>query len=203
LHFPSAPATGYWLAAADGGISSFGTAPFLGSMAGHRLDSPVVGMASIPGVRAGYYEVAADGGIFGFGSVNFFGSMGGQHLKAPIVGMALGPDVTGGYYEVASDGGVFVFGDAPFLGSMAGHHLDAPIVGLTLAQTSPPPAIGWFPLTEGCLPSAVPRSSDQRSRQPRVGHGGHGQWTWLRAGERNERKRQLLRRCGGAVYRAE
>ncbi len=117
-------ATGYWEAAADGGIFSFGTAPFLGSMAAQSLNAPVVGMASIPGGSAGYYEVAADGGVFGFGVARFFGSMGGEHLNAPIVGMALGPDITGGYYEVASDGGVFAFGDAPFLGSMAAKHLD-------------------------------------------------------------------------------
>lgn len=132
-------ATGYWETAADGGIFSFGSAPFLGSMAAHPLNAPIVGMASIPGGSAGYYEVAADGGMFGFGVARFFGSMGGDRLNAPIVGMALGPDITGGYYEVASDGGVFAFGDAPFLGSMAGKHLDAPIVGMALAETGAQP----------------------------------------------------------------
>jgi hypothetical protein len=45
--------TGYWLAAKDGGVFSFGTAPFEGSMGGTRLNAPVVGIAtfasSVPG----------------------------------------------------------------------------------------------------------------------------------------------------------
>lgn len=137
-HLSTVAATGYWEASADGGIFSFGTAPFLGSMAGHVLNAPVVGMVSVPGGTAQYYEVAGDGGIFTFGSAPFYGSMGGQPLNAPVVGMALGPDINGGYYEVSSDGGVFTFGDAPFLGSMGGQPLNAPVVGMAVSQTSPP-----------------------------------------------------------------
>ena len=37
---------GYWLVAADGGVFAFGDAPFLGSMAGHHLNAPVVGIAA-------------------------------------------------------------------------------------------------------------------------------------------------------------
>jgi hypothetical protein len=37
---------GYWLVAADGGVFSFGDAPFLGSMGGQHLGSPVVGIAA-------------------------------------------------------------------------------------------------------------------------------------------------------------
>lgn len=37
---------GYWLAAADGGVFSFGSAPFEGSMGGHTMDAPVVGIAT-------------------------------------------------------------------------------------------------------------------------------------------------------------
>jgi hypothetical protein len=36
---------GYWEVAADGGIFTFGTAGFFGSMGGKSLDAPVVGMA--------------------------------------------------------------------------------------------------------------------------------------------------------------
>jgi hypothetical protein len=36
---------GYWLAGADGGVFTFGVAPFRGSMAGKPLDAPVVGIA--------------------------------------------------------------------------------------------------------------------------------------------------------------
>jgi hypothetical protein len=37
---------GYRLAAADGGVFSFGTAPFEGSMAGTALAGPIVGIAT-------------------------------------------------------------------------------------------------------------------------------------------------------------
>ena len=43
---PSADGGGYWLVGADGGVFAFGDAPFLGSMAGHRLASPVAGIAA-------------------------------------------------------------------------------------------------------------------------------------------------------------
>jgi hypothetical protein len=124
--------------ASDGGIFSFGNAPFLGSMGGKHLNAPVVGMAydqsggylGVGGEQPlpGYWEVASDGGIFSFGDAPFYGSMGGTHLNSPIVGMALDA-TTGGYWEVAADGGVFAF-DAPFLGSLGGTHLSSPIVGM-------------------------------------------------------------------------
>ena len=120
--------SGYWEVASDGGIFSFGTAAFVGSMGGQHLNAPIVGMAATPD-GAGYWEVASDGGIFSFGTAAFVGSMGGQHLNAPIVGMAAAPDGAG-YWEVASDGGIFSFGTAAFVGSMGGQHLNVPIVGM-------------------------------------------------------------------------
>ena len=117
---------GYYLAAADGGVFSFGV-PYLGSMSGIALNKPVAGMAATPN-GAGYYLVAADGGVFSFG-VPFFGSipMSVKALNKPVVGMQAVPG--GGYYLVAVDGGVFSFG-VPFLGSTAGDALSAAIVGI-------------------------------------------------------------------------
>lgn len=40
-----APAGGYWEAAKDSGIFSFGDATFSGSMGGKALNQPIVGMA--------------------------------------------------------------------------------------------------------------------------------------------------------------
>jgi hypothetical protein len=137
----TSPDAGYWEVAADGGIFSFGNAPFLGSMGAKHLNAPVVGMTidqsggdlGFDGEppRPGYWEVASDGGIFSFGDAQFYGSMGGTHLNSPIVGMAL-DTATGGYWEVAADGGVFSF-NAPFFGSLGGVHLSSPIVGMAEA----------------------------------------------------------------------
>ena len=126
---PAAAFPGYRLAASDGGIFSFGGAPFCGSTGGRRLNAPVVGIAQ-SAVSGGYWEVASDGGIFAFGGAGFYGSMGGHHLNRPIVAMAATPDGRG-YWEVASDGGIFAFGDARFYGSMGGQHLNKPVVGMT------------------------------------------------------------------------
>jgi hypothetical protein len=107
----SIAAQGYWEVASDGGIFSYGSAPFYGSTGNIRLNQPIVGMATDP-ATGGYWFVAADGGIFSF-NAPFYGSMGGKRLNAPIVGMAATPD-GGGYWFVAADGGVFSFGDAKF-----------------------------------------------------------------------------------------
>ena len=120
---------GYWLVGSDGGIFSFGTAAFHGSMGSTPLQRPVV--AITPTLTGnGYWLVASDGGIFSFGDSTYYGSLPAlgfhpsgsgvpQSLNAPIVGMV--PSFTGhGYFMVASDGGVFAFGDAKFAGSCPG-----------------------------------------------------------------------------------
>ncbi len=119
---------GYWEVASDGGIFSFGTAHFYGSMGGTHLNAPIVGIASTQD-GAGYWEVANDGGVFAFGDAHFYGSMGGRPLNAPIVAMASTLN-GGGYWLVAKDGGVFAFGDAHFYGSMGDAHLNQPIVNI-------------------------------------------------------------------------
>ena len=137
---------GYWLAATDGGMFSFGDAQFYGSMGDQRLNAPVVGMAAHPFLE-GYWLVATDGGVFSFGSSGFFGSTGDIKLVSPIVGIA--PSHTGlGYYLVAADGGVFAFGDAVFRGSMGGQRLNKPIVGMAVT----PSGNGyWLVATDGGL----------------------------------------------------
>jgi hypothetical protein len=123
------PAPRYWMVATDGGVFAFGNAGFYGSMGGHPLNKPIVGMATTPD-GGGYWLVASDGGIFGFGDAGFYGSMGGRPLNKPIVGMASTFD-GGGYWLVASDGGIFTFGDARFFGSTGAIHLNQPIVGMS------------------------------------------------------------------------
>jgi hypothetical protein len=120
------PPHGYWLVGSDGGIFSFGTAPFYGSTGSLRLQRPVVGIVPTPD-HHGYWLDASDGGVFAFGDAGFYGSIPGLGLRpagsglpnslaAPIVGMVSSTD-GGGYYMVASDGGIFAFGDARFYGA--------------------------------------------------------------------------------------
>ena len=119
--------TGYVLVGSDGGVFTFGTARFFGSLAGHALNKPIVGLALRP-QRDGYWLAAADGGVFTFGAAPFHGSRGGHPLNKPVVGIAAAPDGNG-YTLFAADGGVFTFGSAAFVGSMGGETLAAPVVG--------------------------------------------------------------------------
>jgi len=124
---PLAP-VGYWLAASDGGVFSFGDAAFHGSTGAMVLNRPVVGMAATPD-GGGYWLVASDGGVFSFGDAAFHGSTGDRVLNSPVVGMAATPD-GGGYWLVAADGGVFTFGDATFHGSTGDRVLASPVVDM-------------------------------------------------------------------------
>ncbi len=136
-------ATGYRMAAADGGVFSF-CEPFYGSMGGHALNRPIVGMAATPD-GGGYWLVASDGGVFSFGDAAFYGSTGAMRLNRPIVGLAATPDGRG-YWLVASDGGVFTFGDAAFYGSAGSFNLDAPVVGIS---ASPDGGGYWLAASDG------------------------------------------------------
>lgn len=97
----AAAGSGYWVAAADGGVFSYGNAHFFGSLASIRLVQPVVGIASAPAAD-GYWLAAGDGGVFNFGNAAFHGSWGGRPLNAPIVGLAATPTGSG-YWLVAAD----------------------------------------------------------------------------------------------------
>jgi hypothetical protein len=169
---------GYWLASADGGVFSYGTAAFLGAAADHPLNAPVVGFATDP--DAGYWLASADGGVFSFG-VPFAGSAGGQHLNRAVVDMAATPDGAG-YWLAAGDGGVFAFGTAGWFGSTGGSRLNSPIVAMAAA----PDGLGyWLVAGDGgvfAFGSAGWFGSlgDQRLNRPIVAmaptHDGLGYW---------------------------
>jgi hypothetical protein len=127
----TATGQGAWVAGTDGSVWSFGDAGSFGSLAGRRLNKPIVGMTPTT-TGLGYWMVASDGGIFSFGDASFKGSTGSLRLNKPIVGMAATP-TGGGYWLVASDGGVFSFGDARFYGSTGSIRLAQPIVGMAVA----------------------------------------------------------------------
>ena len=116
-HSGALPPGGYWLVASDGGIFSFGNAPFLGSTGCIVLDKPVVGMVVSPDTTtAGDSSACLPQDQEPSGSYN------------------LPP---GGYTMVASDGGVFTFGNAPFAGSLPGSAISvSDVVGIALYRAS-------------------------------------------------------------------
>ena len=121
---PATEPSGYWLAADDGGLFSFGV-PFLGSATGQA--QPVGAFAASPG-GIGYQLATASGTVLPFGShPACTGSVAPTH---PVVAMAAAPGGRG-CWLAASDGGVFAFGpQAPFLGSAGALHLNQPVVGM-------------------------------------------------------------------------
>jgi hypothetical protein len=124
---------GYWLVTADGGIFTFGDAPYAGSTGDQSLNQPIVGMASTP-TGLGYWLAARDGGVFAFGDAAFHGSAGDVPLNQPIVGIAAHPGGKG-YWLVAADGGIFAFGEAAFWGSTGKLTLGQPIVAIAASPT--------------------------------------------------------------------
>ncbi len=127
--------SGYWLAAADGGVDSFGQVTFYGSEGGQSLNAPMVGIASTKDGK-GYWEVGGDGGVFAFGDAVYHGGLGGTQLSGAIVGMAVTAD-GGGYWLVGSDGAVYAFGDAAFEGSCYSFGgCGTPIVGVAADHAS-------------------------------------------------------------------
>jgi hypothetical protein len=125
---PVAANEGFWLLGKDGGVFSFGTAQFVGSIGHLGGARQIVSMAADPD-RTGYWFVGADGGIYAY-KAPFWGAPTNIKLTKPIVGMAATPSGKG-YWLVASDGGMFSYGDAGFYGSTGSIVLNKPIVGMT------------------------------------------------------------------------
>ncbi len=173
------PPSGYWMAAADGGVFAFGDAPFYGSLGAIRLASPVVGIATTP-AYAGYWMVAKDGGVFAFGDAGFFGSAAERRPQTPVVGMA--PTPTGlGYWVVTAGGEVFNFGDAAAFGPVSLRRGDT-AVGIAASPTG---RGIWVATAAGEVFASGDAGSfgsarDLRLAQPVVGiaptAGGQGYW---------------------------
>jgi len=143
--FPGLP--GYWLVASDGGVFSFGSAPFAGSTGGLRLARPVASLLPRPTGR-GYWLAAADGGVFAFGDAPFLGSAASRPpASAPVVAI-VGTPTGGGYWLVAADGAVYTFGDATYWGRADPRVLHAPVVG---AAASPSGLGYWLVAADGAV----------------------------------------------------
>ena len=120
---------GYYVLGSDGGIFSFGKAPFHGSVPGLNLGAKVTALRlASTKTGAGYHILGADGGIFTFGDAEFLGSVPGLNLGVEVQALDLQRTASGkGYWILGADGGVFSFGDADFFGSVPG-------LGITTAK---------------------------------------------------------------------
>jgi hypothetical protein len=138
---------GYDLVGSDGGVYSYGSAPFDGSVysygngsSQHWFGGNIVG-ASSNAAGTGYYLASNNAVVCGFGSVNVY-VLATNTVWSPgnycwvqannvsnIVGVVANPNGSG-YWLVGSDGGVFSYAGAQFYGSEGGQHLNAPIVAM-------------------------------------------------------------------------
>jgi hypothetical protein len=119
----NASSPSYWEVASDGGIFSFGHAPFYGSLGGQTLAAPVVGLAATPD-GGGYWEVEANGDVFDFGNA----SPSRQNLTGTVAVSPLGDS---SYLEAGTDGSVILQGGtfATYTAGSSFPH-NEPIVGL-------------------------------------------------------------------------
>ena len=130
ISMPNPSPQGYWMAAADGGIFSFGV-HFFGSQSGTAGLQPIVGMAAVPGGQGGYNLAETTGGVFGDGPrASDCSGVKGVSLNQPVVGVAAAPGGNG-CWLAAADGGVFAFGsNAQFMRSAGALKLNKPVVGI-------------------------------------------------------------------------
>ena len=112
--------SGYWMVGNDGGIFSFGGAPYEGSLPGLGIHvKNIVGLVPTSDGN-GYWMIGSDGGVFAFGDAGFVGSLPGLGVHVNDIVAAVPTSTGKGYWMIGKDGGVFAFGDAGFVGSLPG-----------------------------------------------------------------------------------
>ncbi|MGY9107521.1 MAG: hypothetical protein ACKVG0_13550, partial [Alphaproteobacteria bacterium] len=85
---PTPDGNGYWIVAADGGIFTYGGAPYQGSIPQLQqnglgaLAGDIVGMVPYGN---GYLLLGTDGGVFNFSDLLFEGSLGATVTNTDIV----------------------------------------------------------------------------------------------------------------------
>jgi 3D (Asp-Asp-Asp) domain-containing protein len=85
---------GYWLAAADGGVFSFGDAPFLGSLTGTATTAHVTSITA-SNTGTGYWLTDAAGAIHAFGAARPVTSPPAAPASTPVVAAVATPSGTG------------------------------------------------------------------------------------------------------------
>lgn len=121
---------GYVVGDAVGGVFTFGTAPFHGSLPERGVAAPTADLAVVDD-GVGYLVLDEPGGVHAFGSAIFRDSLPGRGVEA--VAEAISP-VPGGYLVLDRVGGVHAFGAAAFLGSFPGRGVIAHAVDLAVVD---------------------------------------------------------------------
>ncbi len=135
IALPSTALHGYWLAAADGGIFSYGV-PFFGSQSGTALSQPIMGMAAVPGGTGGYNLAEGNGTVFADGPRATDCTSANGPLNQAVVGIAAAPGGNG-CWLAGSGGAVLSMGsNAPFFGSAGTLKLTKPVVGIAAAPNN-------------------------------------------------------------------
>jgi hypothetical protein len=117
---------GYWIAAADGGVFSFGDARFAGSAAG-RTRAAVTGIAATPTGR-GYWLVDRAGAVHAFGDAAA-SIEAARVVRPPAAAIAASPSGRG-HWVVGADGAVYAFGDVRYAGGIASDGHDRGVVAI-------------------------------------------------------------------------
>ncbi len=125
---PSGGLSGYYVSDRAGGVFSFGSAPYYGSIPAMRNKGVKIGQADVVGMAVtksgrGYYAFDDAGGVFSFGDAPYYGSIPAMRNRGVRIGDADVVDMAvtksgKGYYASDDAGGVFSFGDAPYYGSI-------------------------------------------------------------------------------------
>jgi hypothetical protein len=123
--------TTYVLAGADGGVFTFATGHFHGSLGARSIPHPIVAVLparSGSGSDDGYLLVSSAGVVYPFGKdTRSYGDLRGTRVPSPIVAAA---GVGSGYMFTTAEGRVYTFGGSQFYGDLSGRKLAHPIVGI-------------------------------------------------------------------------
>ena len=153
---PSRPSAPYYVASRNGAVWTINGATDYGSLGGHPLNAPIVGITShpTPGLLAGGVR-RWDLHLRRRPLLRLHRRRAPQPTHHRDVRTPDGP----AYWLYASDGGIFTFGDAHFYGSTGAVHLNQPIVGCRAT----PDGRGYWLVAgmAGSSPSATPASTDR------------------------------------------
>ncbi|MEM9035476.1 MAG: S8 family serine peptidase [Actinomycetota bacterium] len=131
LDRPDSTSAAWWLVGADGGVFSFGGAPFHGSAAGV---GDVVDLAATAD-GDGHWLLRRDGRVATLGDARELGGIEDRLVDGDRAVAIASTPTSRGYWIATSGGRVHAVGDAPDLGTLDGIDLNGQIVGMSATWT--------------------------------------------------------------------